>query len=115
MTIQYSPMTSQSCLPWQERQEAEQVHGGDPAAAKPAAKAVTFDPDESLAAAQEAAGVAAEEQQARPQKAGPTPAQRTAIQVTADLQHGSRTAASARCAFSVSSAAALQQETRSPD
>ena len=66
----------------QERDEAERVHGADPAAAKPSAKgAGTFDPDESLAAAQEAAGVAAEEEQVQPQKQGPTPAQRTAIQV----------------------------------
>lgn len=64
-----------------EREEAERVHGADPAAAKPPAKgAGTFDPDESLAAAQEAAGVAAEEEQVQPQKTGPTPAQRTAIQ-----------------------------------
>jgi hypothetical protein len=71
----------------QERDEAERVHGADAAAAKPAAKgaAGTFDPDESLAAAQEAAGVAAEEQPSQPQqqKKGPTPAQRTAIQVGA--------------------------------
>lgn len=60
------------------------MHGADPAAAKPPAKgAGTFDPDESLAAAQEAAGVAAEEEQVQPQKTGPTPAQRTAIQVGA--------------------------------
>jgi hypothetical protein len=73
-------MTWKSTL--QEREEAERVHGADPAAAKPPAKgAGTFDPDESLAAAQEAAGVAAEEEQVQPQKTGPTPAQRTAIQV----------------------------------
>lgn len=64
----------------QERQEAERVHGVDAGAAQPAAKAATFDPDESLAAAQEAAGIAAEEQQReQAPKKGPTPAQLTAI------------------------------------
>ena len=68
------------------------MHGADPAAAKPSAKgAGTFDPDESLAAAQEAAGVAAEEQeQVQPQKQGPTPAQRTAIQVSVLQKYPSR-------------------------
>lgn len=74
--------TCQCHLPTQERQEAERVHGADAAVARPAAKTATFDPDECLAAAHEAAGVAAEEQQGAPVKKGPTPAQLTAIQVS---------------------------------
>ena len=88
-------MTGRSIL--QEREEAERVHGADPAAAKPSAKgAGTFDPDESLAAAQEAAGVAAEDEQVQPQKTGPTPAQRTAIQVGV-LHKNRRSQALQRC------------------
>jgi hypothetical protein len=93
-------MTGRSIL--QEREEAERVHGADPAAAKPSAKgAGTFDPDESLAAAQEAAGVAAEEEQVQPQKKGPTPAQRTAIQVGV-LHNNSRGQALHRCVLGAS-------------
>ncbi len=66
----------------QERQEATRVHGANAAQPAPAA---TFDPDESLAEAKEAAGVVAEEEPvAAAPKKGPTPAQLTAIKVTRD-------------------------------
>lgn len=58
------------------------MHGANAAQPAPAA---TFDPDESLAEAKEAAGVVAEEEPvAAAPKKGPTPAQLTAIKVTHD-------------------------------